>query len=760
VRHQIEEWMAHLPEQWPSGTGMRSGTMVYRLSGPEGGSWSVRIDEGKLTAAEGEVDSPTAILEASAEDFAAIVRGELEPMAAYFAGRVRVLGDASFAAEVYSRLGQTERGEETVRTDTSGWYQFRPLPIDYSREVASDASDLLDAPAGKHGFLTAKGGRFVFQDGSPTRFWGTNIVAGNVFMDHETARKTAARLARFGCNMVRLHHMDASWAQPNIFDNSYDDTQHLSAESLDRLDYLIHQLKQHGIYVYLDLLVHRKFKAGDGVRDWEKVDNGAKIVAHYNPRLIELQRKYAHDLYTHVNKYTGLRYCDDPAIALSEIINESSLFWAGGYGSVPPSYLQELDRIYQEWARGKGLPLPEGASAVEGLRADDPRALEFLYDTQVSYFTEMRDYLRSIGVRIPLAGSNHWEAMALDLKSNLALDYLDRHGYWDHPQGGYGPQARFDDLPMVKSKGWNLPVWFSGQRALGKPIIITEWNSCWINEYIAEGPLLLAAYGAYQDWDGLLQFDYAGAEWADLIEGNFDIGNKPQVFATWPAAARLFLLQQVRPGGLAETRLTESAAAGGAQITENLPDRAGLRRRLAFSFGQAGEPGAVPELPPLDGPAVSDTRELSWDGDAGLVIVNAPTFSGRIGFASGPVQAGPAVFDLRPGFAVVAVTALDGRSIADSGHLLITATARAENTGMVYKAGKKSAADAGGPPILVEPVRGKVAIALQGRPASAAAYALDAVGVRQAPVDAVLQGSLVAISLEADAFWYELVISR
>jgi len=756
---QMDTWVESLPSRWPAeGASVRSGSVVYRLSGEGGGIWHAKVVEGKLTSGPGEVADPTAVIECSTDDWLAIHRGELNPEAAYLTGRLRVLGDTEFVIKFHSLLEPTGEGGGPVSTDTAGWYRFRPLPIDYGAAAGCDASDLLDAPAGRYGFLTVQEDRFVFEDGTPIRFWGTNIVAGNVFMDHETARRTAARLARFGCNMVRLHHMDADWARPNIFDPSRDDTQHFSAESLDRLDYLISQLKQHGIYVYLDLLVHRKFRAGDDVRDWQQLENGAKVAAHFNPRLIELQKVYARDLYTHVNPYTGVRYCDDPAIAMSEIINESSLFWEGGYGSLPPSYLAELDQRYQEWARGRGLKVTEGASVREGLRRQDPQTLAFLYHLQVAYFTEMRDYLRSLGVKVPLAGSNHWEAMALDLKSNLVMDYLDRHSYWDHPQGGYGPDARFSNQPMVKGEGWNLPLWLGAQQALGKPLIISEWNCCWINEYIAEGPLTMAAYGAYQGWDGLLQFDYAGADWADEMGGSFDVGNKPHVLATWPAAARLFLKGHLRPGALLSHQLDAEAVARGLEITAGLPDRAPLRRRVAFAFAPTG--GARPaELPRAEGPSVTDTGEVIWDSGAGLITVSSPSSVARVGFASGPVRLGPVTFEVTPEFAVVTVTALDDEPIARSRHLLITATARAENSGMVWGLGKTTARDAGRAPILMEPVRGKITIAVEEPTQSVAAWALDAAGARHAPVALTREGSSLILPLAADSFWYEVVVS-
>jgi len=757
VRNEIESWLNRLSSlPVPPEMRGRSGSLVIRVSGEGGGVWQVRVDTDKFTAGPGEIANPTAVLECSAQDLLALLHGDLQPMQAFFYGKLRFSGDLAFLEQVYSYLINAS-GPQQITTDTAGWYRFAALPIGYARASAADASDLLDPPAGKHGFLTVRGEHFVFQDGTRARFWGTNIAAYDVFMDHAAARRTAARLARFGCNMVRLHGMDAHWAQPYLFDESYDDTQHFSPESLDRLDYLVSQLKRRGIYIHLDLLDYRRFKAGDRVRDWQEVGEGAKIISAFDPRIIELQKQYAHDLWTHVNKYTGLPYCDDPCVAMGELTNESSLFWVGGYDAVPPAYIAELNDRFREWAKSHGVSKQAAVAVVEGLRQRNPSVLEFLYDTQVAYFKEMRRYLRSIGVRVPIAGSNHWEAVALDIKSNLVLDYLDRHGYWDHPQVDSKPEAGYLNQPMVKnSASWNLVTWLAGQRAAGKPLMISEWNCCWINEYIAEGPLTMAAYGAFQDWDGLLQYHYSGADWLDHMVGAFRFGNKPQVLATWPAAARLFLRGDVRPGktSLGATRRAEQPEPVG----QDLPDRAALRYRLALAFASPGGPEMLPSLPKLEGLAVSDTGQLTWD-PAGLMTVNAPTCAARVGFATGAMQVGPVSFDLAPQFAVAAVMALDDRPIAQSRHLLITATARAENSGMVFGPARSKIVDAGHAPILMEPVRGRVRLALQKPVVAAETYALDSVGQRRDTVAPLQDGDGLTIPLASSAFWYEVVLT-
>ncbi len=72
-----------------------------------------------------------------------------------------------------------------------------------------DFSHLLDAPAGKHGFVQVKDGHLAFEDGKRVRFLGFNIAARSNTPDHATAEKLAARFASLGVNVIRLHAADA-----------------------------------------------------------------------------------------------------------------------------------------------------------------------------------------------------------------------------------------------------------------------------------------------------------------------------------------------------------------------------------------------------------------------------------------------------------------------------------------------------------------------------------------------------------------------
>ena len=196
------------------------------------------------------------------------------------------------------------------------------LPWDDASKTVVDVGALNPVPAGVNGAIVAKNGHFYDGKGRRIRFIGVNMAANNAFPSHENADKIAARLHKFGVNIVRLHHMDAGWSQPNLFDLKSPDTQHLDKDALDKLDYFVAALKRHGVYSNINLHVSRTFTAADGVMEADKLPFAAKQANYFDARLIELQKLHAKNMLDRVNPYTKMKYADDPAVAVVEITNE------------------------------------------------------------------------------------------------------------------------------------------------------------------------------------------------------------------------------------------------------------------------------------------------------------------------------------------------------------------------------------------------------------------------------------------------------
>lgn len=151
----------------------------------------------------------------------------------------------------------------------------------------TDCSSLIDAPAGKHGFTRIEGQHFV---------------------------NDAGRIRFNGVNMARLHYFDlVQYRFREIREKGIlvDDGTLLTfdAEQQDKFDYLVYQLKKHGVYVNVNLLVGRRFKDRNG----------------FDPDIQQKEIDYAQALFAHVNPYTCLSLVDDPAMALVELNNENAV---------------------------------------------------------------------------------------------------------------------------------------------------------------------------------------------------------------------------------------------------------------------------------------------------------------------------------------------------------------------------------------------------------------------------------------------------
>jgi hypothetical protein len=193
-----------------------------------------------------------------------------------------------------------------------------------------DLSYLNHKPAGRHGFVRAKGDRLVFSDGTPIRFWGGNLAAYALFSDKEALRRQARRIAQMGFNLMRIHHHDSmGWVSPTVIDKNRDDSRHFDREGLDKIDWLVKCLKDEGVYVWLDLNVGRKLKPGDqvgsGYDEVAAAGGEVKGFNYLNPRVQELMWEFDRNYLNHVNPYTKLAYKDDAAIMGLLVTNENDV---------------------------------------------------------------------------------------------------------------------------------------------------------------------------------------------------------------------------------------------------------------------------------------------------------------------------------------------------------------------------------------------------------------------------------------------------
>ncbi|MBP7791629.1 MAG: CIA30 family protein [Candidatus Goldbacteria bacterium] len=228
------------------------------------------------------------------------------------------------------------------------------LPWNDSTNNAVDLSLIVYRNINAEGFVRATSdGHFTVNSGR-IKFWGTNTTFGGNFPSKSNALQAAARLAKYGFNAVRFHHMDMY----DIWTGTNPDRT-ISPAKLDLLDYFIFQLKQKGIYADINLVVSRPFNRGtdlpadiDLITDWKVRD----ALGFFDPQTRQLQKDYARDLLTHYNPYTGNSYVNEPAVAFIEINNENGLtqaFLSSQLDGLPPYYYNLLNTQWNNWLKNK-----------------------------------------------------------------------------------------------------------------------------------------------------------------------------------------------------------------------------------------------------------------------------------------------------------------------------------------------------------------------------------------------------------------------
>ena len=574
------------------------------------------------------------------------------------------------------------------------------VPASWSKDILDPNSSPVDlsflnaaeVPAGKRGFLQASGDRLVFQDGTEARFWGTNITSYALFgTDHANIKRQARRLSQLGFNLVRIHHHDSDWVNPNIFgDEKAPDTRHLNPDALDKIDWWIKCLKDEGIYVWLDLHDGRRFKSGDNIDGFSEISHGGTSaeLKGYNYVNISIQRAmetFNEALLNHVNRYTGLRYADEPAIAVLLITNENDV--TQHYGNallgdkgVPyhsALYTKEADRF----ARQRGL----SAGKVQRAWEFGPPKL-FLNDLEQRFDTSMIGHLRQHGAKVPIVTTSTWGNPLSSLPALTSGDMIDVH---------LGSEVgELKKNPLVEP---TLIDWAAAAHVAGKPLSITEWgveNRGGLASDRHTIPLYLAATGNQQGWSVIMHFAYSQEPFGGRATASiYHAYNDPAMFATLPAAALLFRSRHVRESG----SIYAFVPAEDLLFGQRIDPRTSIMLRTAPARGKLvvvmPRTKALPWLEPSVVPgganvlkdpkqsllqrdsmeATSDSGELRRDWKRGIFTINTPATQAAMG-AIGSVSI--ALNDIRISTtstnATIAVQSLDAKPIRQSRKLLIS----------------------------------------------------------------------------------------
>ncbi|MGB3801750.1 MAG: hypothetical protein WA952_18170 [Lewinella sp.] len=443
-------------------------------------------------------------------------------------------------------------GAQTLPDDpTASWFT---LQVDGSTAgTVVDMSNWLDAPAGKHGFLSADGQDYTFEDGTPVKFWGVNIAGHRVFPEAEEGTEWVSTLGRYGINAVRFHKF--TWEATDGLHST-----ELTADHWRRLDLFSDQLQEAGIYYGWSHIYGHRVSAADSagmvayreVRDltypWAHLNGSTAGLVNFAEDLQAVNIELTVNMLEHHNPVTGLRYADDPALAFVELQNEDDIYWSAIMRALEqaPSYRQLLTTKFSNWLREKygseegliaawgGRGIEEGNSLKANTIFPNPdhgwfsghysRATEagqavpvhvsdrarFLFEEQLAYYRRAVAAIRSTGYRGVIISSCWQAGSGITHYYNLYADYdtgpIDRHNYWGGSGGHRLVTGETDNRSMLADPGSGL-LSTGLQQVADRPFQFSEWMSLIPNEWTAEAAPLIAAYGmGLQGWDASFAF--------------------------------------------------------------------------------------------------------------------------------------------------------------------------------------------------------------------------------------------------------------
>ena len=245
-----------------------------------------------------------------------------------------------------------------------------------SRAAAADRTAVVDAD----------GVMRWTDDGSEVAVFGVNyytpfaldyrVLGERGFDRKETIRRDVAHFRRLGLTAMRLHCFDREISDR---DGALVDNDHL-----DLLDYLIAECASNGMYTVLTPLA--AWGGGEWTRDTKGFTTDVPMSRLTSDRsLWKAAARYEEEFASHVNRYTGLRYADDPAVLCFELINEPAYT-----NKTPAAEVAEFANVLLDGIRRSGTKKPVLYSATWNKRNDCIPYLRMDGVTGVYYATGLR----------------------------------------------------------------------------------------------------------------------------------------------------------------------------------------------------------------------------------------------------------------------------------------------------------------------------------------------------------------------------------
>ena len=441
---------------------------------------------------------------------------------------------------------------------------------------------------------------------------------------------------------------------------------------------------------------------------------------------------------------------------MTECYNEGTLF----DGNPPEPYLSEFTEGFKTWLNENNEEYDFTDKTMFGGNSNaDGTLIRYKIEKEKAFYAQIRDHLRSIGVKIPITGSNFIMHSGM-FAANTDMDFCDNHAYFHRllkpgqglTWGEKADQKRLESFALT-SEGDSGQVKLFHMRSLDRPCTVSEWNMTWPNTYRAEGAMVYSAMAALQGIDAVCIHTYSytpeqnsatqilGKEvFTDGIGG---VPYREGIFAAWndPAIIGLFYHAALllRRGDVAEskkrvvvvtdpTRDRERAAflkTAPKPLNCYLEPRYDRMAPCYYGMGEVSKIGTSLEVPkegeadlvftepqwPIDIDAkevCSDNGQMyrTWKNNYGWIDTDMTKCIYGSLQKNGKLELEGLTVQCHTDFGVVALSSLTEDPINKSDNMLLTTVGRAENTGARFMG--DLVVEFGSNPVQVEVIKAKI----------------------------------------------------
>ena len=661
-----------------------------------------------------------------------------------------------------------------VAAKPDDWFPLLADDDTFAADSVIDMTKLTEAPAGKHGPIIAKGSELVFTNkpGQAIKLWGVNgsvEAAKNHTQEYQIQR--IRYLRKFGINYIREH---------TVFDNISTNGK-VDPKKLDAYDRWFAELKKAGIYSNWGLFYHFPISASDGydpalfaeLPEFGEKGSGLRDVYGFisiSEDLWKIRNKVMLQLLNHKNPYTGIRYAEDPALAVVEMQNEDAVFFHNPLGSLAsvdnnkmPLHSKMLRQKWAAWVKAKystddavkkawgkldgeslangelvlmapwemGMAGPEGRFGGQLKRAGD--YIEFLHSLTRGLYEDCEKIIRGTGFKSLTITTNWLAGNASSDFANIEADtvgsIIDRHNYAGGGAGGHGigEGAIYADSHLGKPGQYLFSI---GMKQVGdKPFSMTEWTMCPPNQWKHECAPLFAFYGmGLQGWDASNHFAQTGSRLGDGWPGMRSYASDtPHYMGQFPALAFALQRGHIKESPPAAERFVDKTElfSGKTPVLQDYYTGTELQKPVGGTPAEVFAIGRV-TLNFKEGKdrmvnfddfwkkpektITSVTGELVWDYGNERVQLRGPKTQALLGRYEGSSTDLPAVrvTDVKTPMMSLIFTPLDDQPLEASKRILITAMARDKQTGARYSDDGTKLLATGTAPLLMEPVQAKI----------------------------------------------------